>query len=480
MEIVFVPLYIKYLGMEAFGLIGIFSLLQAWLSLLDAGMTPALSREMARFTGGKHSPQSIRNLLRSIEIIAITIAVCVAVLIFLGGEWLTSNWLKTDKLSDVVVANALALMGVIIALRFVENIYRSSLVGLQKQVAVNVISSLMATLRSVGSLGILIWVSPSIESFFMWQCVVSILTLIPFIILVYIGLPKAKYRGEFSVSSLKKIWRYAGGMLLITFLSLLLTQVDKILLSKLLLLKEFGYYSLAALVAGGLYILVNPVGQAFFPRFSELVVLKDETRLIATYHKGAQLVSVIMGSVAVIIVFFTEQILYLWTQDIQLTQKIVPIVIPLVIGNFLNGLMWIPYQAQLAHGWTSLTIKINSISVLIIIPLIVWLAPIYGAEGVAWIWVFLNMIYVLVGVQFMFKNILLGEKWRWYWKDVLLPVLAAIVIAALLSLVLPKNEAYFIQVLWLFLASILVFFSSLILSSEFRPLIFKLIKKIIL
>jgi hypothetical protein len=51
MSLAFVPLYIKYLGIEAYGLIGIFVMLQAWLTLLDMG---ALGREMARFTGGGH------------------------------------------------------------------------------------------------------------------------------------------------------------------------------------------------------------------------------------------------------------------------------------------------------------------------------------------------------------------------------------------------------------------------------------------
>ena len=52
MSLAFVPVYIKYLGIEAYGLIGIFVMLQAWLTLLDMGMKPALAREMARFTGG--------------------------------------------------------------------------------------------------------------------------------------------------------------------------------------------------------------------------------------------------------------------------------------------------------------------------------------------------------------------------------------------------------------------------------------------
>ena len=66
MGVVFVPVYIHYLGIESYGLIGLFALLQAWLTLLDMGMTPTLSREMARFTGGSSDGQSLRDLLRSV------------------------------------------------------------------------------------------------------------------------------------------------------------------------------------------------------------------------------------------------------------------------------------------------------------------------------------------------------------------------------------------------------------------------------
>lgn len=87
MGLAFIPLYIKYLGVEAYGLIGIFAILQAWLGLLDMGMKPALGREMARFIGGAHNAQSIRDLLRSIEIIGIAIAAAIALGIwFLRGR----------------------------------------------------------------------------------------------------------------------------------------------------------------------------------------------------------------------------------------------------------------------------------------------------------------------------------------------------------------------------------------------------------
>ena len=69
MGLAFVPVCIRYLGIEAFGLVGLFAVMQAWLTLLDVGMTPTLGREMARYSSGAHSAQSIRDLLRSLEFV---------------------------------------------------------------------------------------------------------------------------------------------------------------------------------------------------------------------------------------------------------------------------------------------------------------------------------------------------------------------------------------------------------------------------
>jgi O-antigen/teichoic acid export membrane protein len=126
MGIAFVPLYIRYLGMEAYGLIGIFALLQSWLALLDLGLTPTVGREMARLSVGSHTAQSIRDLLRSIEWIYIGIAALVAVTLFLSAHWLATEWIRVDNLSRSTVADALAITGYVIALRWIAALYRSA------------------------------------------------------------------------------------------------------------------------------------------------------------------------------------------------------------------------------------------------------------------------------------------------------------------------------------------------------------------
>jgi len=116
MGLAFIPFYIKYLGIEAYGLIGIFALLQAWLTLMDVGMKPALGREMARFTAGAHTAQSIRDLLRSVELIGISVAGVLALGIWAGSGWLASHWVTAKHLPLETVAQSFAVMGLVTAL----------------------------------------------------------------------------------------------------------------------------------------------------------------------------------------------------------------------------------------------------------------------------------------------------------------------------------------------------------------------------
>lgn len=447
MGLAFVPLYIRYLGMEAYGLIGLFAAMQAWLTLLDMGMTPTLGREMARFTAGSHSPQSIRNLLRSLEVVCFGVATAICVGVWAASGWLASAWLRAEKLPVAVVRDAIAVMALLVAFRFVEGIYRSALFGLQRQVWYNAVNAALATLRSVGAVIVLATVSPTIETFFLWQAFISLISVLVFAFGIHRALPCAPASAAFSAEALLRVWRFASGMMGITLLAILLTQVDKVLLSRLLSLEAFGYYTLAAAVAGALYLVITPVTAALYPRMVELVSRGDTSAMLSVYHRGAQLVTIITAPVALLLGFFGEGVLFAWSGNVELARRAGPIMSVLAIGTFLNGLMYMPYQLQLAHGWTSLTLKVNTAAVLLLVPAIFWVVPRHGALGAACVWIALNAGYVLAGVHLMHRRLVPDEKWRWYLGDVGLPTLAATVV--LLSLDWLKPNGLGDRIAWL-------------------------------
>jgi O-antigen/teichoic acid export membrane protein len=460
MNLAFVPLYIKYLGIEAYGLIGIFAILQAWLTLLDMGMKPALGREMARFTGGAHDAQSIRDLLWSIEVIAAGVALVVFLGVGAAAGWMATDWLKPGSLPTHTVTRAITVMGAVAALRFVEDIYVSSLAGLQLQVQQNVVTGIMATLRGAGAAGVLAWASPTIEAFFAWQGIVSLSTVLILSLVVRRALPVAPLPPRISITQLKSIWRFAAGMMAITCLTLLLTQLDKVLLTRLLALKAYGYYALAGAVAGGLLVLPGPITAAFYPRFTALITVGDPAALRIAYHQGAQMITVLMGSAAIVLIMFHNSVMLLWTGDPVLVRNVAPLMAVMALGTLLNGLMWMPYQLQLAHGWTRLTVVIQTAAVLFLVPAILWTVPRYGAMGAAWISVILNGGYILFLITLMHRRLLPHDKWNWYNYDIAMPLSAGLATALVCRVLSPEHSGRGALFAELFLISALTLLAS--------------------
>lgn len=458
MGLVFIPVYIKYLGIEGYGLIGVFALLQTWLSLLDLGMTPAISREMARSGVGAHDAQSIRDLLRSIEICAAILGLLAAVFIALRSGWLASHWLRVERLPVATVANAFIVMGAIASLRFLENIYRSAMVGLQRQVSLNVVTAAVATARGVGAVIVLAFISRTITAFFLWQGLVSLASVIALAAIVYRTLPTGERRARYSLPALQGVWRFATGTVVVTLLGFVLSQSDKLILSKLLPLKEFAIYSLAYSVASAVRLLTQPVDQAVFPRLTQLYHQNDEVGLAQLYHKSAQLNVVCMGGVGLFLAIFGERVMALWTQDSALAHDAYAVLWILLLGMVLNGIMNGPYYLQMAAGWTGLLLRVNAVMVAIFLPAIYLLTRRYGMIGAAAAWVLLNLTYVITVARLMHRRLLRSEMWNWYLKDLVLPLAMGVVAGILLRFVLPApvKPATSILVLGFALFSILV------------------------
>ena len=465
MGLAFIPVYIKYLGIESFGLIGLFSVIQAWLTILDFGMTPTINREMARYTAGSHTSESIKDLLRSLELICIFLASLIIFLVWFISGWLASHWLIVEKLPLTAVSNAIQMIGIVVALRFVEGLYRSAIIGLQKQVWLNVILSISATLRWAGA-AVVVFFKPDVNSYFIWHALVSLLTIIVFYMSLYKWLPLTTRKPKFSLDAIKNVWDFARGMLLATFLALLLTQIDKVLLSKLVSLESFGYYTLAATIVGILYQITIPITQAYYPRMTEQVTNNDITTLTKTYHQASQLVTVLLVPLSLMFIFYSNQILLLWTNNAALTANVAPILSILAFGTMLNGIMYMPYMLQLANGWSSFVVKVNTVAVLFLLPAIIWAAPKFGAVGAAWCWAALNLGYLTISMHFMFKRLLPKEKWVWYFQDLALPSIFILAVILLSRFLMPDSASNITQLLWMVISWLISFVSALFFASK--------------
>jgi len=65
-SLAFIPFYIRFMGIEAYGLVGIYLLLLALFALLDLGLSTTLNKELAGLTVQEGKAQEMRDLVRTL------------------------------------------------------------------------------------------------------------------------------------------------------------------------------------------------------------------------------------------------------------------------------------------------------------------------------------------------------------------------------------------------------------------------------
>ncbi|GGJ99581.1 lipopolysaccharide biosynthesis protein [Luteimonas terricola] len=435
--LVFLPLYTRILGMEAFGLVGLMLSLQAVMQLFDFGIGGTVNRELSRRVYDAAQADNSRDLLRTAETTIWLLAALAALLVWIGSGPMAEHWLHLQTLGRDQAGTAIAIMGVAIALLWPSTFYANCLSGLERQPALNLINAAFATLRYAGVVPVLIWAASTIEAFLWWHAIVGLVQSLVMAVAVWRALPSGKRNARWSALELLRNRSFAGGLFAIGVLSVVITQIDRLALASLRPLEEVGYYTLALSVAAGLGRMVQPMFNALYPRFSRLVSRHDEKTLRELYHLSSQYLAVVIASMTSILIIFSWDILVLWTGDAMVADRVALPMAILVTGTALNGLMNIPYALQLANGWTRLALGLNAVSLVLIIPLCFWAVPRHGMVGASVLWLVPNLISVAMGVPLMHRRLLRGQAVPWLLRDNLPPLLAGLGVALALRALFP-------------------------------------------
>lgn len=419
--IFFLPLYLKYMGGEAYGLVGFFTMLQALFTLLDVGLTPTMARETARFRGGAVSAQDYRLFFRALESIFLLIAVGGGVLLWSAADLIADRWLNRLDLSLEVVGASIELMAGAIACRWLSGFYRGSISGSERIVWLSGYNAFVATLRFVGVIAVLSKISSSPIAFFSYQLVIGLLELAGLGFYAYRLLPPVPAGLKLPLLSLSPLRGSIKFSLTVAFTStvwILMTQLDKLVLSKVLGLSEYGQFTLGVLLASAVTVVTGPVSSALMPRMARLEAKGDHEGVIDIYRKCTQLVAVIAGAVAITLAVFAEELLWLWTHDRAIAVSAAPIMRLYALGNAVLAVAAFPYYLQYARGDLRLHLYGNALLLLFLVPSIVWAAANFGGVGAGYAWLATNVMYLLFWVPVVHRRLQPGLHMKWIFIDI--------------------------------------------------------------
>lgn len=437
MAIAFLPIYIAHLGLEAYGLIGFFAVMQSLLVLFDLGLTPALTREAASFVAAKHTTKSIRDLIRSVECIAYAIAVVLVACICVFANTIAATWMRADHLSDTSITRVISFMSIVLAARLLEGVYRGILMGLERQVAYNVLNAALATIRYAGAIVVLEVATVPLDAFFIWQAAMSLVSLATLAGAAYAVLPAAGERGRFSLPALRLVWRFSAGMAAVSSISLATANVDKILLSGLLLLDEFGKYALASVAASTLYTLLVPVTLSVYPRLVGHFATNNITGIVAAHRISSQLATVLAGSAGLCLAMFSTEVIYVWSGDAVLAKRVAPLLSILSLAAIANCFGHLGSNLQQARGATFALVWVNAFALVSAVVLLPWAARQHGSIGAAEVWFAIASVQAIITLGAAHVGTLRSQGVRWLLRDLLLPLAGAGALAGAAYLLRP-------------------------------------------
>lgn len=423
--IVLIPLYLKYMGAEAYGLVGFFTMLQAWFNVLDLGLTPTIARESARYFGGALAPIDYRRLYRALSLIFLSVAGGGGALLFALAPAVSNRWLHVRELPVDELVAAVKVMAISVAMRWMGGLYRGVITGAERLVWLSGFNALIATLRFAAvflSMGI--WgYTPAV--FFWHQLFVAALELLGLYLRTNCLLPARLVPSESIGRSFHQVRPLLRFSLTIAFTSsvwVFVTQTDKLILSGLLPLSEYGYFTLAVLVAGGITILTGPISTALLPRLAHLHAEGNHAEIVRLYHQFTQLVGIVAVSLMVAIAGCAELLLYAWTGDREVTTAAAPILRLYALGNGLLALGAFPFYLQYARGSLYYHLIGNIGLGVFLVPAILLAASRAGGVGAGWAWLAMNAVYLFGWVAFVHDKLEPGLHDEWMRRNVL-PIL---------------------------------------------------------
>lgn len=400
--IIISPILIHILGTESFGLISIFTLIQTWLQLLDMGLSNTLTRETAKYNTGNYSTKSFLSLMDKIRKLYFLIFIFIIFSGWFFTDYITQQWLNNNAFEYDQLVFYTHVMIVSVAFRWLSIPFRSILIGFSEYKNVAKIDVLITTYRTLVCLFVLFFIKSSLTIYFIIQLSSSFLYFILFFYISYKKINRHTYSSSsLGTISIRDTVKFSSLMLISNLFWLVLSQFDKLYISRMISLSDYGMFTIAVQLSSIIMILSAPFSIALLPKLVELHEKKYNEKYKEIYTKAFYFIMSLLIPVAIVIFVYAKEILYFWSQSTEIADYGYNIVKLYVIGNLLLAISAFAYYILFTYGNLKPHVYMLFLSTIIIIPLYIFSVNYSGPIGAGFIWVVYNIIIVCIWLPFI-------------------------------------------------------------------------------
>lgn len=399
--IVTIPVIIRAMGVDRFGVLSLAWVVVGYFSLFDLGIGRALTKLVADKLGANEE-RSIAPLAWTSLLVMLVLGVCGAVVTLLVSPLLVYRVLKIPQALQNETLHGFYLLAVSIPIVTLTAGLRGILEALQHFRLVNLIKIPMSVLLFAAPLLVFPFSRGLVP-------VIGVLVVGRFIgCLAYgwaccVAFPLLRSEGSFDGSLISPLVRFGSWMTVNNLLGPVLSYMDRFLVGALLSVTAVAYYTTPVDLVLRLTVIPLAVVGVLFPAFA-MTLNHDPMRSAMLLARGLKYVFLILFPIVLVIVTFAPEGLRLWLGPTFSVQG-AAVLRWAAAGIFINALTTLPFGMIHSAGRPDITAWLL-LGELPVYGLAVWfLTRWLGIDGTAIAWTGRYLIEFIL-VFFFFRRLL--------------------------------------------------------------------------
>ena len=275
--ILIIPVLIRILGIEEYGLWTLASAVVVMVTLAEAGLSTATTVFVSQDLGKKDVDGLSHTLTVTFGAMLI-LATLAAVALWIGAEGTINLFPKLGQEQQLKVIQAIQIGGLVVAARLLQQ----ALVGVeqayQRYDLMNVLNTMQCVLLSVGMLAV-VWLGGRTLELMQWQALTSVVSLLSHIWIVRSLLKGVNLRLSWNQQKAVAVGGYSLMMWLNTLGSVLFSRGDRLIVGSLLGTQVVGVYAAITDVTAQINSFSALPVQPLLPSLSNLIEHQEINRL---------------------------------------------------------------------------------------------------------------------------------------------------------------------------------------------------------
>lgn len=409
------PYVLHQLGVDAYGILSLVSIVVGYLAFLDLGLNTAIIRFIAMHNA-KGEPTEIARVTQSSLFVFLCLGCCACgALLMLSHPLARLLDVPPRMFEDTVFVFRVGAVG--FGVNLVLGVFAAIPRALQRFDVVNILQLFLGTTQLAGTVTLL-KLGFRLRELVVWGACVSCASLVLHAFVAKTLLPDVRFTPRLHRPKLKEMLSFSGYVMLSNITATGAANSERVMLGYLAPIAETTYYAVAANLATRILLLIpSNLSHVLFPEFAALGATAPLGMIQSAYSRVFKFIFMAVSPISILLAIFGKHLLTLWL-GAEVSLHAAPVLAVLAAAILINAPAWVSVITAQSLGFSALVARAQLVHLAVLIVAGLALIPAHGALGAAYAWLAGNVVGIGC-IVYLITTVAVGLRLREFLMDTL-------------------------------------------------------------